>query len=219
MEPKRRKAYVNLISLTIFVVLSSQGDECLDCINSRRANKMNRKREKKYIQSDQPASKPRRSFSYTIITKNSLFLTVLLLFAQFNMRYWLLVTWLDWLACRLCASLSPFTQFSKLFHLLATTSASILSLFDTYYSHRCLRWQGTAARIKSTPSPKEALGFLGQQSSTDNIDAHKWSGVANSRRNYWVMTFQVSSSNWARLRLIWCAVSGVIFVVLKSRAR
>jgi hypothetical protein len=42
----------------MFVVSSSQGDKCLGWIISRWANKMNRKREKKCIQSDQPAWKP-----------------------------------------------------------------------------------------------------------------------------------------------------------------
>jgi hypothetical protein len=52
-----------------------------------------KEREKKYTV--RPAgSKIRRSFSYTIITKSSCF-DWLLLFAQFKMHYWWLVTWLD----------------------------------------------------------------------------------------------------------------------------
>jgi hypothetical protein len=42
----------------MLVVLFFQGDGCLGCIISSWANKMNRKREKKYIQSDQPSWKP-----------------------------------------------------------------------------------------------------------------------------------------------------------------
>jgi hypothetical protein len=42
----------------MLVVWSSQGDQCLGCIISRWANKMSRKREKKCIQSDQPAWNP-----------------------------------------------------------------------------------------------------------------------------------------------------------------
>jgi hypothetical protein len=60
--------------------------------NPRWANKINRKWEK--IHTVRPAGlKTRRSFSYTITTRNSLFLTVLLLFAQCKMNYWWLVTW------------------------------------------------------------------------------------------------------------------------------
>jgi hypothetical protein len=62
--------------------------------NFRWASKMNKMREK--VHTVRPAGlKTRRSFSYTIITKNSFFLTVLLLFAQCKMHYWWLVTWLD----------------------------------------------------------------------------------------------------------------------------
>jgi hypothetical protein len=49
--------------------------------------KMNKKRERKKIHTVRPAGlKTRRSSSYTIITKNSLILTVLLLFAQCKMN-------------------------------------------------------------------------------------------------------------------------------------
>jgi hypothetical protein len=42
----------------MLVVWSSQGDECLGCIISRCGNTVNRMREIKYIQSDQPAWNP-----------------------------------------------------------------------------------------------------------------------------------------------------------------
>jgi hypothetical protein len=78
----------------MFVVWSSQGDEFLGCIISRWANKMNRKREKECIQSDQPAWNPGGA-SATPKIRKFLFLTVLSLFAQCKMHYWWLVTWLD----------------------------------------------------------------------------------------------------------------------------
>jgi hypothetical protein len=53
-------------------------------------SKQNEQKErKKYIHAVRPAGlKTRSCFSYTIITKKILFLTVLLLFAQFKMYYW-----------------------------------------------------------------------------------------------------------------------------------
>jgi hypothetical protein len=48
-----------------------------------------RESEREKIHTVRPAGlKPRRSFSYTKITKKILFLTVLLLFAQCKMHYW-----------------------------------------------------------------------------------------------------------------------------------
>jgi hypothetical protein len=54
----------------------------------------NRKREKKCVQSDQPAWNPGGA-SATPQSRKILFLTVLSLFAQCKMHYWWLITWLD----------------------------------------------------------------------------------------------------------------------------
>jgi hypothetical protein len=59
-------------------------------------SKQNEQKEREIIHTVRRAGlKPRRSFSYTTITKNLFVLTVLSLVAQCKMNYWWLVTWLD----------------------------------------------------------------------------------------------------------------------------
>jgi hypothetical protein len=98
----------------MLVVWSSQGDQCLGCIISRWANKMNRKREKKCIRSDQPAWNPGGASATPQSRKSSCFfdsavalctmqnallvisnLTWLGVVEKCKVNYWWLVTWLD----------------------------------------------------------------------------------------------------------------------------
>jgi hypothetical protein len=111
MEPTLRKTYVNLILTSVRGLIVS-GRRMSGRVNSRWANKMNRKRVKKCIQSDSRLETPEELQLHHNHEK-FLFLTVLLLFAQCKMYYWWLVTWLDLTWLDWLHSVSPNIKWSQ----------------------------------------------------------------------------------------------------------
>jgi hypothetical protein len=85
--------------------------------------------------------------------------------------------------------------------------------FDTYYNRRLLRWTGHVPRMPLTRAPRKILTSWVDNPRPLGCPQMNWGRTL--KRPFWVMTFQLSSSNGARWQLI--ETNGLLFAVLKHR--